>query len=176
MRQQNVGLFSQSQLYVKELCEPVNILEFLDDQVNQSINHSIKLENYKISNKSNKKENSRQIKREIKQNPYVSDWVNKILEKQFGVQLSQITQRNNQKWIIKRLKPSKSNDNTRYQHSRLIHDIKSQEEGQRKTASKSNSRRLDKIIKDYQQSFSGIRYPLPTYDIISLDKIDQQNL
>ncbi|CAD8174131.1 unnamed protein product [Paramecium octaurelia] len=175
MRQQKVGLFSQSQVYVKDICEPLNILEFLDDQVNQNLGHPLKLENLKISNKSCQKENSHQIKREIKQSPYGSGWANKVLEKQFGVQLSQITQRKQPKWILKKLKPSDSND-SKQQNSRLINDIKSQEEGQRKTASKSNERRFDKIIKGHQKSFSGVRYSLPNFDINFFDKIDQQNL
>ncbi|CAK79717.1 unnamed protein product (macronuclear) [Paramecium tetraurelia] len=176
MRQQKIGLFSQSQVYVTDICEPLNILEFLDNQVNQNQSHPLKLENLKISNKSNQKENSHQIIREIKQSPYGSGWANKVLGKQFGVQLSQITQRKKAKWIIKKLKPSESNDNSKQQNSRLINDIKSHEEGQKKTASKSNDRRFDKIIKGHQKSFSGFRYSLPTFDINFFDKIDQYNL
>ncbi|CAD8103446.1 unnamed protein product [Paramecium primaurelia] len=176
MRQQKDGLFFQCQLYVQELCEPLNILELLDDQANQSISHSTKPENLEISNKTNKNDSSTKINREAKQNPYGSEWANKVLEKQFGVHLSQITQKKRPKWIIKKLKPAECNDIKEKSHSRMIYGIKTQEKLSRQIASKSNSRGRDIIVKNYGQSFSRRRQPLPTFDINFLYKLDQQNL
>ncbi|CAK64220.1 unnamed protein product (macronuclear) [Paramecium tetraurelia] len=126
MRQQKDGLFCQSQLYVKELCESLNVLEFLDDQANLSISQSFQPENQQLSNKGNKNENLTKSRpqAEIKQNPYGSEWANKVLETQFGVHLSQITQRKRPKWIIKKLKPVENDDNNEKQHSRLINVLK----------------------------------------------------
>ncbi|CAD8149481.1 unnamed protein product [Paramecium octaurelia] len=175
MRQQKDGLFSQSQLYVKELCESLNVLEFLDDQANLSITQSSQPENLQMSNKSNKNENLTKINREIKQNPYGSEWANKVLETQFGVHLSQITLRKRPKWIIKKLKPVENDDNNEKQHSRLINDIKTQERLYRKTTSKSNNREVDNKVKNYRQSFSRLRQPLPTFGINFVQKLDQCN-
>ncbi|CAD8066159.1 unnamed protein product [Paramecium sonneborni] len=176
MSLQKHGIFFQSQLYVTELCEPLNILEFLDDQVNQSMSHSLKPQDQELQNKSKQKDNLHKINREIKQNPYGSRWANKVLEKQFGVYLSQIQQRQRPKWIIKKLKPAESIDNKNQKNSRSINDIKSEEKLNRQTISKSNSRRIDRIVQNYRQSFSGIRQPLPALDDNYFVKLDQFNL
>ncbi|CAD8072556.1 unnamed protein product [Paramecium sonneborni] len=176
MTQQIDSLFFKSQLFITEICEPLNILEFLDDQVKQSLSYSQKPENLEQSNQCNIKDNQHKIIREIKQNPYGSGWANNILEKQFGVYLSQISQKNRPKWIIKKLKHAESHDNKKQKNSRRIIDIKSEEKLKRQNAFKSNNRRIDKIVQDYRQSFNGLRQPLPSCNVNFFVKLDQYNL
>ncbi|CAD8176675.1 unnamed protein product [Paramecium octaurelia] len=107
------------------------------------------------------------VHRETKKNPYGSGWANKVLEKQFGVHLSQITQRTGPKWIIKKLKPAEANDYKEFHRPRLVKDFLSQEKKTRQTASKSYRRRIDKNYQEQKQSLNGISIFDPNFQINS---------
>ncbi|CAD8087952.1 unnamed protein product [Paramecium sonneborni] len=112
------------------------------------------------------------VQRDKKQNPYGANWANKVLEKQFGVHLQQITQRTGPKWIIKKLKPVETYNQKEFEHPRLVKDLISQEKKIRQAASQSQRKRIDKNIQDQKQSFNGN----PIFDPNFQNKLQQHNL
>ncbi|CAK79497.1 unnamed protein product (macronuclear) [Paramecium tetraurelia] len=174
MKQQSDNLFFQSQLYIVVLNEPLTILQFLENNENENQKQASYQDKLEISNKSERKENSNKSRHQLerRKNPYGSGWANKVLEKQFGVHLSQITQRAGPRWVIKKLKPVEANDQKEFDRPRLVKDFLSQEKKTRQTTSKSYRRRIDKNYKEQKQSFNGTSIFDPNFQI----NLQQYNL
>ncbi|CAD8093700.1 unnamed protein product [Paramecium sonneborni] len=144
MKQQKDGLFFQSSLYVAELCEPLSIMDYCNED-NYEIQPKI-LKTEKLEKIEKPKEKSNRINHPQKKDPYRCDWAQGILAKQFGIQISQGSQNQSPKWTLKK--------NNTLIDPKIAKEFKSQEKLFRQTASDSHRKRLDKVIKSYQQTFN----------------------
>lgn len=66
MKQQKDSLFFQSQLYVAELCEAMNVMEFIGEAEQQeNRKESSKIEKLEFSNKSDNHDNSNKSSKQL---------------------------------------------------------------------------------------------------------------
>ncbi|CAD8186594.1 unnamed protein product [Paramecium octaurelia] len=167
MKQQKDEIFKQSSLFVTQLCEPLSILEYLSED-NQEIQEK-PLKTEKLQNIEQPKGRSNRSNHPQKKDPYGSDWAQRILTKQFGVQIAQGSSNLSPKWILKKVKPLDFSQNVALLDPKTLKDIKTQEKLFRQTATESHRKRVGRVLKQYQQQFNG-QIPIQLQQGLQLDQ------